>query len=220
LMSVIAQVNPLPDPATIRAVTRAVLDRSEFAEPSRWHEILLDFLKAIKEWLGSLSAWSEANPMLARILFVLAIVLLIACLAHLLYLALADVLPLGRKRDSATAGRAHFEILEGAANDWREALQVARRMLTENNPRRAIWIAHRVLLGLLDQQGAIKFAGWKTNSHYLGECAQAHPWYLTFAELTEIYEKTVYARRNAPLDIAEALLLRVDRLYSETSSPG
>ena len=219
-MSATAQVNPLPAPATIREVTREVLDRPEFTEPSRWYEILLEFLKAIKEWLGSLSAWSEANPMLARILFVLAILLLIACLAHLLYLALADVLPLGRKRDSATAAPAHFEILEGAANDWREALQVARRMLTENNPRRAIWIAHRVLLGLLDQQGAIKFAGWKTNSHYLGECAQAHPWYPTFAELTEIYENAVYARRNAPVDIAEALLVRVDRLYGETSSPG
>ena len=219
-MSAIDHGNALPDPATIRAVTREVLDRPEFTEPSRWHEILLEFLKAFKEWLNSLSAWSEANPMLARIIFVLALLLLIVCLAHLLYLALADVLPFGRKGDSATARAAHFEILEDAANDWREALQVARRMLTENNPRRAIWIAHRVLLGLLDQQGAIKFAGWKTNSHYLGECAQAHPWYPTFAELTEIYDNAVYASRNAPQDIAEALLLRVDHIYGETSSPG
>ncbi len=219
LMSATAQVNPLPDPATIREVTREVLDRAEFTEPSRWHEILLEILKALNEWLGSLSAWSEANPMLARIIFVLALLLLIACLAHLLYLSLADVLPLGRKRDGAAARPAHFEILQGAANDWREALHVARRMLKENNSRRAIWIAHRVLLGLLDQQGAIKFAGWKTNSHYLSECAQAHPWYATFSDLTQIYEKTVYAKRNAPLDIAEALLLRVDRLYGETSSP-
>ncbi|MGH7888823.1 MAG: hypothetical protein ACREPG_13255 [Candidatus Binatia bacterium] len=215
-----SQGQPLPAPAAIREVTREVLDRPEFSEPSRWHEMILEFLRALKDWLAGLSAWSEANPMLARILFALAVLLLIACLAHLLYLALADVLPFGRKRDSASAAPAHFEILDGAANDWREALQVARRMLTENNPRRAIWIAHRVLLGLLDQQGAIKFAAWKTNSHYLGECAQAHPWYPTFAELTEIYERTVYARRNAPVDIAEALLVRVDRLYGETSSPG
>ena len=219
-MPAVAQMNSLPAPATIRAVTREVLDGAEFSEPSRWYESLLEFLKAIKEWLGSLSAWSEANPMLARILFLLAILLLLACLAHLLYLALADVLPFGRKRDNATATPARFEILEGAANDWREALQVARRMLAENNPRRAIWIAHRVLLGLLDQRGAIKFAGWKTNSHYLGECAQVHPWYPTFAELTEIYEKAVYAKRNAPADITEALLLRVDRLCGETSTAG
>jgi len=219
-MATTAPVNPFPAPATIREVTREVLERAEFTEPSRWHETLLEFLKAIKEWLGSLSAWSEANPMLARILFILAILLLIACLAHLLYLALADVLPLGRKRDRAAAAATPFEILEGAANDWREALQFARRMLSENNPRRAIWIAHRVLLGLLDQQGAIKFAGWKTNSYYLGECAHAHPWYSTFAELTEMYEKAVYARRNAPVDIAEALLVRVDRIYGEIGSPG
>ncbi len=218
-MAATAPVNSFPAPATIREVTREVLDRAEFAEPSRWHETLLEFLNAIKEWLGSLSAWSEANPMLARLLFILALLLLIACLAHLLYLTLADVLPFGRKRDRGTQAPTPFEILEGAAHDWREALQFARRMLSENNPRRAIWIAHRVLLGLLDQQGAIKYAGWKTNSHYLGECAQAHPWYSTFAELTEMYDKAVYARRDASVDIAEALLGRVDRIHGESGSP-
>jgi phage shock protein PspC (stress-responsive transcriptional regulator) len=219
-MSAVVQVNSLPPPDTIRAVTREVLAQPEFTEPSRWYEALIEFLKAIKEWLDGLSAWSEANPTLARVLFVLALLILIACLAHLLYLALADVLPFGRKRDAKTAPAAHIEILEGVANDWREALQVARRMLAENDPRRAIWIVHRVLLGLLDQQGAIKFAGWKTNSHYLRECAQGHPWYPTFAELSEIYDQAVYARRSTPANIAEALLLRVDRFYGEAAGPG
>ena len=41
---------------------------------------------------------------------------------------------------------------------------MARDELKEGDVRRAVWIAHRVLLGLLDEQGAIKFAGWKTNS--------------------------------------------------------
>ena len=217
-MLTIAQIDSAPSPETIRAVTREVLARPEFAEPSQWYESLLEFIKSIKEWFDGLSAWSAANPILARVLFAFAVVLLIACLAHLLYLALADVLPFRRKQDGAKASVAPIEILEGAANDWREALQIARRMLAENNPRRAIWITHRVLLGLLDQQGAIKFAGWKTNSYYLGECAQSHAWYATFAELTEMYDRAIYARRDTPADSAAALLGRVDRLYGDAGS--
>ena len=219
-MPATAPVNPFPAPATVREVTREVLDRPEFTEPSRWHEILVEFLRAIQEWLGGLSGWSEANPTLARVIFVIALLLLVACLAHLLYLALADVLPFWRKHDRGTSATTPSEILDGAAHDWREALLFARRMLSENNPRRAIWVAHRVLLGLLDQQGAIKFAGWKTNSHYLRECAQAHPWYATFAELTALYEKTVYAKHSTPVNIAEAMLVRVDRIHGECGSPG
>jgi hypothetical protein len=211
-------VNPAPAPQTIRAATREVLAQAEFTEPSRWWESLIEFLKSIKEWLNSLSAWADANPVLARVLFAIAVLLLIACVVHMLYLALADVLPFGRRRDSAKPSTAPLEILEGAASNWREALQLARRMLAENNPRRAIWIMHRVLLGLLDQQGAIKFAGWKTNSHYLRECAQGHPWYATFSELTDIYERAVYAKRDAPAETAEILLGRVDRLYGEAGS--
>jgi len=85
--------------------------------------------------------------------------------------------------------------------------------------RRAVWIAHRVLLGLLDEQGAIKFAGWKTNSHYLGECARSHPWYAIFAELSDLYERAIYARLLPPADAAEALLVRVNRLCETDSIP-
>jgi hypothetical protein len=208
------------DPATVREATREVLARPEFTEPSRWYETLIEFINAIKQWLDGLSAWSEANPMLARVVFVLALVVLAACVIHLLYLALADVLSFGRKRQVGTESAATVQILEGVANNWPEALNLARRMLAENNPRRAIWIMHRVLLGLLDQQGAIKFAGCKTNSHYLGECARAHPWYGTFSELTEVYEQAVYGRRHAPAEQAEALLSSVDRLYADSRSLG
>ena len=216
-MSAVAQPGPVPSPEIIREATREILERPEFTEPSRWHEIFLEMLKAIKEWLDALGAWSEANPILARVLFVVALLILLACLAHLLYLALADVLPFGRKKDTTTARSTRWEILEGTATNWRDALQVARDMLKEGNVRRAIWIAHRVLLGLLDEQGAIKFAGWKTNSHYLGECARSHPWYPTFAELTELYENAVYASRSTPANTADALVSRVGEWCSEIS---
>jgi phage shock protein PspC (stress-responsive transcriptional regulator) len=215
-MSAAVQSTQVPSPEKIREVTREILERPEFTEPSRWSEIFLETLKAIKEWLDALGAWSQANPILARVLFVVALVILFACLAHLIYLALADVLPFGRKKDRTTPRSTRWEILQGAATNWHEALKVARDRLSEGNVRRAIWIAHRVLLGLLDEQGAIKFAGWKTNSHYLGECARNHPWYPTFAELTDLYENTVYASRSASADAADILLHRVAQLFSET----
>lgn len=210
-----AQLHQVPAPEQIREATRAVLDRPEFAEPSQWYQTFWEILKSIKEWLDRLSSWSEAHPTLARILFILAVLIMLACLAHVLYLALADVLPFRRRDDHAAARPARWEILEGAATNWREALDLARTMLNQGNSRRAIWIAHRVLLALLDQQGAVQFAGWKTNGHYLRECAQAHPLHGIFAEMTEYYEQVVYASRNISADLVETLVARVDRLCTE-----
>ena len=212
-------VSPIPPPEQIRETTNAVLARGEFAEPSRWHEMVLEFLQALKQWLDRLGSWTEAHPDLARAVFIAAIVLLLVCLAHLTYLALADVLPFGRRRNPpARAAGARWDILEGSAANWREALDLARAMLRQGNLRRADWIAHRVLLGLLDEQGAIKFAGWKTNSHYLAECAREHPWRATFAELTELYEGAVYADRGAAPDAAESLLMRLDGFCREAGA--
>ena len=213
-----AQFNQVPVPEKIREVTRAILDRPEVTKPSRCRESLLELLRAIKEWLDRLGSWAEAHPTLAKILFVVSLLLLLACLGHILYLALVDALPFRRKRDAVIGRAARWEILQGAAANWREALDLAQAMIREGNTRRAIWIAHRVLLGLLDQQGAVQFAGWKTNSHYLCECAQSHPWYSTFIELTEIYDQIVYASRNISAEIVESLVLRVDRMCSEAGS--
>jgi hypothetical protein len=217
-MPALAQFNQVPAPEKIREITRAILERPEFTEPSRWRESLVELLRAIKEWLDRLGSWAEAHPTLAKILFVVSLLLLLACLGHILYLALVDALPFRRKRDAVIGRAAGWEILQGAAANWREALDLAQAMIREGNTRRAIWIAHRVLLGLLHQEGAVQFAGWKTNSHYLCECAQSHPWYSTFIELTEIYDQIVYASRNISVEIVESLVLRVDRMCSEAGS--
>jgi hypothetical protein len=213
-----AQLNQVPAPEQIREVTGAVLDRPEFTDPSRWRESLVEILQAIKEWLNRLGSWGEAHPTLARILFIVSLLLLLGCVGHILYLAVADALPFWRRRDAAIGRPARWEILQGAAANWREGLDLARAMIREGNARRAIWIAHRVLLGLLDQVGAIRFAGWKTNSHYLRECAQSHPWSATFIELTEIYDQVVYARRNISADVVESLVVRIDQMCSEAGS--
>jgi hypothetical protein len=208
----------IPSTEEIREATRAVLDRPEFAEPPAWHQMLLDMMLAVKEWLDRLAGWSEANPTMARILFIGALIILLACLAHMLYLALADTLPFRRRREASAARNARWEILEGAATDWREALQLARVKLAEGDLKRAVWIAHRVLLALLDQQGAVHFAGWKTNSHYLRECASVHPWRKNFAELTELYEQVVYASRPVSVEVVEASVAQVDRLCAESGT--
>lgn len=217
-MPATTQLSQIPAPEKIREATRAILDRPEFAEPARWHQALFEFLRAIKEWLDRLAAWSEAHPTSARVLFILAVVVLLACLGHLLYLALADALPFRRKKDEADGTAARWEILQGVATNWPDALRVARDKLTEGDLRRAVWIAHRVLLGLLDQQGAVRFAGWKTNSHYLRECAPAHPWHSTFTELTELYEQAIYASRNVSVDLVETLVSRVEGMCGGAGS--
>src|ERR1700752_3717960 len=97
-MSVVLHSNQVPSAETIRAATREILDRPEFTEPSRWWQIFFEMVKAIKEWLDALRPGAGNQPVLARVLFVIALLVLLVCLAHLLYLALSDVLPFGRKK--------------------------------------------------------------------------------------------------------------------------
>ena len=214
-MFVDSELQPIPSPEIIRNVTTEVLNRPEFSGPSAWDKFLLSLMKTIEEWLGGFVSWTAKNPGLARAMAIVMIVLLLACLAYLLYLALGDVLVLRRKKAPPRARPARWDILEGTAKNWREALALARRMLKEGDCRRAVWITHRVLLGLLDEEGAIRFAGWKTNSQYLRECTRNHPSYSVLAELTDIYEQVIYAHRQAVSSAVEALFLRVDRLCEE-----
>jgi hypothetical protein len=205
----------VPDPETIRNVTRQIIDQPEFNEPWPWIEKLVALSNMIRDWLNSLEAWAAANPQLARVLAIVVVILLMLLLIHLLYLAFGDLIPWKRSRSAAQARSARWEILQGAATNWREAAEIALRLLQEGNLRRAVWIAHRVMLGLLDERGAIKFAGWKTNSYYLRECAASHPWYGTFAELTSVYERAVYAQQATAAASIEQLVQRVDAMTKE-----
>jgi hypothetical protein len=215
MSAVASQFNQIPSPEQIRDVTREVLGQPEFSGPSSWEQIVIAVLKAIGEWLDSLASWSNQHPYLARAIAVVLVLVALGCLLHLLYLALGDRLTFGRNKDTASTRQQRWEILEGTAQTWGEGLALARRMINQGDLRRAVWIAHRVLLGLLDEQGALHFAAWKTNSHYLRECARNHPWYATFAELTETYEQAIYARRPALPSSVESLVVRVDQFCKE-----
>ena len=205
----------VPDPETIRNVAWQIVNQPEYNEPWPWLEKLVAFGNMIKDWLNHLEAWATANPQLARVLAILVVILLLLLLIHLLYLAFGDLMPWKKNRGHPPGRAARWEILEGAATNWRDAAALALRLLQEGNLRRAVWITHRVMLGLMDERGAIKFAGWKTNSHYLRECAASDPWYATFAELTSVYERAVYAQQPAVTTSVEHLVQRVDAMTKE-----
>jgi Domain of unknown function (DUF4129) len=205
----------IPPVETIREITKEVLNRPEFAGPTSWDKTIAAFLKSLEKWLNSVASWSVKHPTLTLIATIALVLLMLACVAYTLYLALGDLLPFGRRREKATDSGARWDILKGAGKNWREALEAARKSAKEGDCRRAIWLAHRVLLGLLDEQGAIRFAGWKTNSYYLRECAAGHPWYSTFAELTELYEQAIYGKRAGSPARAESVVLRLDQLYKD-----
>ncbi len=214
-MSTVAPLEGVPDAEAIRQATREILRRPEFSGPSPWEETLRSLLKMIHDSLSGLAEWSVQNPTLARIAAIVVALLMAASLIHILYLALADLWPFQKALRQTPDRSSRWDILEGVAANWREGLNVARRLLEEGDCRRAVWIAHRVFLGLLDERGAIRFAGWKTNAHYLSEVAPSHPWYSTFAEFTDLYDQAIYAHKPASQSSVHSLIARIGTLLEE-----
>ncbi|MFM7201870.1 MAG: DUF4129 domain-containing protein [Myxococcota bacterium] len=183
----------LSDPARIRAAVNETLARPEF--PPELEAPVRSFFERLGEWLqtmfAGISLWSAANPVPAWIVFCILLLLLIAIIVHLIY-TLSGGFNLGVKAARRTSP-ASWEILEGEGRSWAEGLMRAREALERGEHRRALWIAHRVLLGLLDERGLIHFAGHKTNQVYLQECERTAAPYPLLQALTELYEQAVYA---------------------------
>jgi len=197
---------PLPalDPELIRRTTREVLSRPDFPVelPSGRPKGLDDLLEIIGSVLGAISTWAAANPGIAWTVFAILSILLLALIAHIIYLSLGT----GTVHSGARqANKARYELLEGAGNNWQEGLAAASQALEGGELRRSVWIAHRVLLGLLDEQGAIRFAGHKTNEAYLKECQSSHPWSETLRTLTSLYDQVIYG--HLPVDAGQLLQL-------------
>lgn len=203
-------MNPTPpiDDAVVREAVEQVLALPEFHgfSDAPW---FLELLQRLKEWAQALGRWAQANPVEGWILFGFLLLVGLALLAHLLYVALGDALP-GRRPSGTTARRPSWQVLEGTAGSWEEALAHARTALNIGDFRRAVWIAHRVLLGLMDEQGSLRFAAGKTNADYLGECDPSHPWRGILARLTAVYEQVVYAHRPAVPDALDGLVAQVE----------
>ncbi len=209
-MDPLAAASAGPSPDQVRRATEEVLGGPEFKPASTTVDGLMDMIRRAS---ASLAAWADRHPVAAWGLIVLLVLVLIAILLHLAWTFYRVVLHAGPAR--ANGGRARaptWEILEGAASDWPTALAKASQALRSGDQRRAVWIGHRVLLGLLDEGGALQFASWKTNADYVAECPSTPA---PLAEMTQVYDEVVYGHRRVDPNEIGRLLERVGRSGTE-----
>lgn len=205
-----------PTPEQVRRATEEVLGRSEFHTGAAAADQIMD---AIRRAMSSIGEWALRNPVAAWFLILLLVLVLIALLVHIGYTFYRVVLGSGDARTKRSgAAPSTWEILEGAARDWGSALVKAKEALARGDERRAVWIGHRVLLGLLDERGALQFAAWKTNADYLAECPSSQPASGTLGELTRAYDEVVYGHRPFDSGAIGQLLDRVGQTRTEASS--
>jgi hypothetical protein len=209
----------IPADETIRHAVTEVLQRPEFRGSSdqSW---LAELWSRLDEWAGNFGGWAHLHPGAAWVCIIVLTLVLVALLAHLLYLAFTDLLPPGHRFASRRPPTASWVILGGAPASWPEALARARAALAAGDRRLAVWISHRVLLGLLDERGLVRLAAGKTNSDYLRECAASHPSHDTLTRLTDLYERVVYGHYPAAPEAAETMLAQVEACHKETHGGG
>lgn len=194
-------------PEEIRRATEAVLDRPEFRP-----DAVETVTRSVLDWfLETLPQWAEANPELARVLIVVLTLLLVALLSHILYTVVQEFAALRRRAGAVVAGaRSMAPLEEVGARNWKEAVALARAALDAGDLYRALWITHRCLLSLLDARDLVRFARWKTNGDYLGECRAGDPSCDVLGHATRAYESVVYAHDPISPDEAADLLDRVE----------
>jgi len=185
---------PSPSAEAIRSATQAVLARKEF-QPQ--HDPL-DFLRKL---LSGLEGLGSGLPVWVGWLFLAAATGLVI---YLLTRLLPGPSKAARKRDA----QALVEVLEGAATTPEEALQRAREAWRQGDQRKALWIAHRLLLFALDAREAVSFAGHKTNGDYLAECPN-HP---LLHQLSGDYDRVIYAHREVDPQTVERYLQAVEEV--------
>ena len=200
-------------PEQVRQITRDVLTRPEFQERFSWTQLVT---KQIWRWLRELAAWSQAHPGSAKVVLVVLAMLLVALLVHLAYTAVREFASLRKAAVNHRRG-GPLPALDGVAENWGEAFQLARAALEAGNLYRAIWITHRILLSALDRMDRVKFARWKTNTDYLRECREADAASATLVEVTAAYERVIYAHDEFDRRQAARLLTQVEALAGEAA---
>jgi len=201
-------------PEEVRKITQTVLARREFRDDPAQEWIANAFLRFTK-WLSKVSEWSASHPNAAQIVIVVLGVVLFVLLAHIAYTIITEFLSL-RKRDSSADLRHHtLPALEGVADNWADAFALARASLQSGDVYQALWITHRILLSVLDIRKAVRFTRWKTNSDYLRECQPTDSASATLREVTDAYERVVYAHSNFDQEQAARLVERVEAFASE-----
>jgi hypothetical protein len=203
-------------PEQVREITQAILKRREFHDDAAqaW---LADTLQRFVKWLSKVSEWSAQNPSAARVLIIVLGIVLLALLAHMGYTVISEFMAL-RKGNAKSEVRYHnLPALEGVADNWNDAFVLARTALQSGDLYRAMWITHRILLSVLDIRKSVRFTRWKTNSDYLRECQSGDAAADTLREITDAYERVVYAHGDFDQEKAARLVARVEAYANEVS---
>ena len=203
-------------PEQVREITQAVLNRREFRSDAgqAW---IADVLQRFVKWLSKLSEWSAHNPGAARILIIVLGTILVALLAHIAYTVISEFMALRKGNASPDVRYHNLPALEGVADNWNDAFALARRALQSGDLYRAMWITHRILLSVLDIRKTVRFTQWKTNSDYVRECQSGDAAADTLREITDAYERVVYAHGDFDKEQAARLVERVEAFASEVN---
>lgn len=201
-------------PEEVRQITKDVLARPEFLSRPTWTQLLFD---RVIQWLGEVARWSSRNPQLSKVLIAVLFVLLVLLIAHIVYTAAREFVSL-RRADAGRRDDQSLRALEGIAESWNDAFRMAGEALNKGDLYRAIWITHRILLSVLDRIGQIRFVRWKTNSDYLRECSNQGEGAAALRELTNAYERVIYAHGDFDRVHARELLAKVQELAVKVGS--
>lgn len=167
----------------------------------------------LREWFNDLGAWSLSSPDQARVVIYVLVFLLLAIFAHLVYTVVSEfhlkpkIAAARRKKNTVVA-------LEGEADDWDDAVAQAQAAKGRGDYHRALWIMHRLFLGVLDTRQVIRFARWKTNTDYLEEALTARDDHKLLAQLTQAYEQVVYGHQEIDAHQVDGLLSRLTQARS------
>jgi hypothetical protein len=203
-------------PDQVREITQTVLKRREFQQDAT-QEWFARLAQAIAKWLNQISEWSAKHPASARILIIILGIVLVGLLAHIGYTVVSEFMALRKRNANSEARYQTLPALEGVADNWNDAFALARTALHSGDLYRAMWITHRILLSVLDIRKAVRFTRWKTNSDYVHECQSGDAAADTLREITDAYEKVVYAHGEFDMAQAARLLERVEAFASEVS---
>jgi len=202
-------------PEQIREITQTVLKRREFQEDSMtaWFEKAVE---SIYKWLSKLSDWAGRHPDSAKTLIYILGALLLVLVAHIAYTVIREFLSLRQRNTNADFKGSSLPALEGVADNWDDAFALARQALNAGDLYRTMWITHRILLSVLDLREVVRFARWKTNSDYIRECKSNDTAAATLRNITEAYERVVYAHGDFDRDEAARMVAQVELFAGET----
>ena len=190
------EVPSSPTPEAVSKVTQEILSRGEFKHLSDGNSFW--------DWLDKNLDWPSFSPVLPETLLVILVLALAIFIGFMVVSLLqkgssfhGHTSPLGR-RDATVA-------LEGSAKSFEEALAMANKAYRQKNWHRALWILHRLFLGVLDERGSIRFEKWKTNSDFLAEISPKDPYRGLFILLNQNYEAVVYGHQPMSADLGQLL---------------